>query len=214
MSALILHSYWRSSAAYRVRIALNYKGIDYAQITHDLRTGAQRDGDYLAIAPHGLIPVIEYGGRRFIESPALMEWIEARWPTPPLLPPDPDDAAIVRAMASLIACDIHPINNLRVLDSLRRDLAASQEQVQQWVARWTGRGLAALEVLIAEHGGRFAFGDTPTFADCFLVPQLYNAERFSVDLTPFPHVVAAGAAARALPAFSLAHPSVQPDADD
>lgn len=212
MSSLILHGYWRSSAAYRVRIALNLKGVAYTQITHDLAGGAQRDPAYLAIAPHGLVPAIEQEGRVLIESPAILEWIEARWSTPALLPADIDDAATVRAMAALIGCDIHPLNNLRVLRALKHDLGASQPQIDAWVARWIGEGFAALEQLIARHGGIYAFGDAPTLADCYLVPQLYNAERFAVDLTPYPRLVAAGEQARAHPAFVAAHPSGQPDA--
>lgn len=213
MSEILLHGYWRSSAAYRVRIALHLKGLAYRQITHDLRTGAQRQEEYLAIAPHGLIPAIEYDGRRIIESMAILEWLETRWPTPPLLPADPDDAAIVRSMTALIGCDIHPLNNLRVLNILRSDLAASPEQVQAWATRWISDGFAALESLIMQHGGGYAFGDSPTLADCYLVPQIYSARRFGVDLSAYPRLVAAGEAAERLPAVMAAHPNKQPDAD-
>jgi maleylpyruvate isomerase len=213
MSDIVLHGYWRSSASYRLRIALNLKGLAYSQVTHDLRTGEQRLADYVAIAPHALVPAIEHAGKHFIESPALLEWIEARWPLPPLLPSEIDDAEVVRAMTSLIACDIHPLGNLRVLKRLRTQFGASDEQVNEWVVLWVTQGFDALEVMIAQHGGRFAFGDSPTFADCCLVPQLYNAERFGVDLTYFPRIVAVGAAARALPEFAAAHPALQPDTD-
>jgi maleylpyruvate isomerase len=213
MSEMLLHGYWRSSAAYRVRIALNLKGLLYRQITHDLRTGAQRLQDYLAIAPHGLVPAIEYEGRSIIESMAILEWLEARWPAPALLPADPDDAAIVRSMAALIGCDIHPLNNLRVLNILRADLAASPEQVETWVSHWISYGFAALETLIVQHGGIYAFGDSPTMADCYLVPQIYSARRFGVDLSAYPRLVAAGEAAGRLPAVMAAHPDRQPDAD-
>lgn len=212
MSALVLHGYWRSSAAYRVRIALNLKGVAYEQVTHNLLTGGQRDPAYLAIAPHGLLPALEADGQPMIESPAILEWIETRWPKPALLPSDPDEAAIVRAMAALIGCDIHPLNNLRVLRTLKQDFAASQAMIDAWIARWVSEGFAALERMMAAHGGGFAYGAAPTLADCYLVPQLYNAERFKVDLSPFPKVVAAAAAARALPAVERAHPSHQPDA--
>jgi len=212
MSDLVLHGYWRSSAAYRVRIALNLKGADYAQVAHDLRTGGQRDPAYLAIAPHGLVPALEHGGTTLIESPAILEWIEARWPEPALLPADIDQAAIVRAMVALICCDIHPINNLRILNALREDFGASSEQVSAWVSRWIGAGFAALETLVAQHGGRHAFGEALTLADCCLVPQLYNAMRFGVDLSPYPRLVAAGEAANALLAFIAAQPDRQPDA--
>lgn len=213
MTPLVLHGYWRSSAAYRVRIALNLKGVPYAQVPHDLRIGEQRAPDYLALAPHGLVPALQSGDTVLIESPAILEWIEARWPTPALLPTVAEDAAIVRAMAALIACDIHPLNNLRVLKALRSDFGASEDQVTAWIHRWISEGFAALESLIARHGGGFAFGDAPTIADCHLVPQLYSARRFGVDLSPYPRIVAAGEAAEELPAIAAAHPDAQPDAD-
>lgn len=213
MSGLVLHGYWRSSASYRLRIALNLKGLDYTQIAHDLRDGEQRDPGYLALAPHGLVPALEHDGKVFIETPAIFEWLEARWPARPLLPASPDDAAVVRAMAALIACDIQPLNNLRVLDALRDDIGASDAQVRAWITRWIGEGFAALECLVAIHGGLFAFGDTPTFADCNLVPQVYNAERFGIDLAPFPRLRQVTATALSVPAFARAHPDQQPDAN-
>lgn len=210
--AVTLHGYWRSSAAYRVRIALNLKGVDYAQVSHDLRAGDQRDAGYLAIAPHGLVPALDVGDRVLIESPAIIEWIEARWPTPPLLPGDAGEAAVIRGMAALIGCDIHPLNNLRVLNHLREEFQASKEQVKGWIAHWIAEGFAPLEQLVARHGSGFAYGDAPTLADCYLVPQLYNAGRFGVDLSSYPHLVAAGEAALKLPAIEAAHPDRQPDA--
>lgn len=211
MSDTILHSYWRSSAAYRVRIALGLKGVAYSQVTHDLRAGEQRDPAYLAIAPHGLVPAIEHEGEVLIESPAILEWIEAKWPEPRLLPSSPDAAAKVRTIAALIGCDIHPLNNLRVLTRLRTQFDAGNAQVKDWIAHWIGEGFGALEQLVARDGGAFAFGDTPTLADCYLVPQVYNAERYNVDLGAYPRTLAAAEAARALPAFAAAHPDAQPD---
>jgi maleylpyruvate isomerase len=212
MSALTLHGYWRSSAAYRVRIALNLKGVDYAQVSHDLRAGEQRQDDYLAIAPHGLVPALVAEGTILIESPAILEWIEATWPAPALLPEKPEGAAIVRSMAALIACDIHPLNNLRVLNRLKEDFNASKDQVKAWVRHWIAAGFAPLEQLVAQYGGPFAFGNAPTLADCYLVPQLYNARPFGVDLTPYPKMLAAEEAALSLPAFQAAQPDRQPDA--
>lgn len=213
MSAPVLHGYWRSTASYRVRIALAVKGVDYAQVTHDLRTGAQRDPAYLALAPQGLVPALEADGLVLTQSPAILEWIEERWPTPALLPADAEGRAAVRAMAALIGCDLHPLNNLRVLAALRSEFGASQAQVDAWIARWIGDGFAALEPQVARHGAGFAFGEAPTLVDCYLVPQLYSAERFGVDLTPYPTLVAAGEAMRAIPEVAAAHPSAQPDAD-
>ena len=213
MSELLLHGYWRSSAAYRVRIALNLKGVHYAQISHDLRKGDQRADEYLSVAPHGLVPALVAGDETLIESPAILEWIEARWPQPPLLPTSASEAATVRAMAAIIGCDIHPVNNLRILKALREQFGATDEQVNAWVQRWISEGFSALETLVARHGGTFAFGDHPTLADCYLVPQIYNARRFSVDLAPFPHLAAAAAAADRLDAFCAARPEAQPDAD-
>lgn len=213
MSQIILHSYWRSSAAYRVRIALNLKNLMYLQVGHDLRAGEQQAQEYLAVAPHGLVPAIEYEGRQLIESPAIIEWLDARWPTPALLPPSADDAAVVRAMVAIIACDIHPINNLRVLNTLRRDFGASEDAINIWVAEWITRGFTALEVLVNQHRGTYAFGDTPSMADCFLVPQFYNAERFGVETRGFPQISAVVSNARLLSAFVHAEPASQPDAD-
>lgn len=213
MSNFLLHGYWRSSAAYRVRIALNLKGVRYAQKSHDLRKGDQRADDYLRIAPHGLVPALVAGNEALIESPAILEWIEARWPEPSLLPIKAFEAATVRAMAAIIGCDIHPLNNLRILKTLRDQFNASDEQVTSWVQRWIGEGFAALETLVARHGGRFAFGDHLTLADCYLVPQLYNARRFGVELSPYPRLVAAAAAAERVDAVSMARPELQPDAD-
>ncbi len=213
MSDIVLHGYWRSSASYRVRIALNFKRVAYRQVTHDLRQDEQRSKSYREIAPHGLVPVLEHGETTLIESPAIIEWIDARWPEPSLIPQDMEAAAIVRAMAALIACDIHPLNNLRVLKALKSDLRASEDQVQAWMTRWMNEGFAALEAMIARHGNGYCFGDRPTIADCYLVPQIYNARRFGVDLTPYPHILPANQASEALAPVRDAHPDRQPDAD-
>lgn len=213
MTDLVLHGYWRSSAAYRVRIALNLKGIAYTQVAHDLRVGEQRDDDYLALAPQGLVPAIEVDGMVITQSPAILEWIEERWPWTPLLPQTSGARARVRAMAALIGCDIHPLNNLRVLQALKAEFGADQSHIDAWIARWISNGFAALETLVADNGSGFCYGDRPSLADCYLVPQLYSAERFDVDLDPYPALRAVGERARAIPAFLKAHPTQQPDAD-
>ncbi|MGC4251368.1 MAG: maleylacetoacetate isomerase [Sphingobium sp.] len=213
MTELVLHGYWRSSAAYRVRIALNLKGIPYRQISHDLRSGEQRFEAYLAVSPHGMVPALQYGDLVLIESPAILEWIESKWPEPSLLPGGQDEVAIIRSMAALIGCDVHPLNNLRVLSTLRSAFDATDEQVQAWIHRWIDEGFSALEKIIALRGGRFAFGDVPTLADCYLVPQVYSARRFFADLGSYPRLVAAADAAGELPAILQAHPNFQPDAD-
>jgi len=208
-----LHGYWRSGTSYRTRIALNLKGLDYEQVTHDLRRGEQRQPDYLALAPQGLVPALEVDGLALTQSPAILEWLDERWPTPPLLPADRDARAIVRAMAALIGCDIHPLNNLRILKVLKKDFGALQEQLDGWAGRWIGDGFAALELMVDRHGATFAFGDSPTLVECYLIPQLYSAERFNVDLSPYPRLTAIGEQAGALEAFVRAHPDRQPDAD-
>lgn len=208
-----LHGYWRSTASYRVRIALALKGLDYAQAAHDLRMGEQREAAFVALSPQGLVPALESDGAILTQSLAIIEWLDEQWPTPPLLPSDPIGRATVRAMAQIVACDIHPLNNLRVLTALRQEMNADEAQVARWIARWIEEGFAALETLVARHGGRFAYGDTPGLADCCLVPQLFAAERFEVDVSGFPCLVAAATRAAELEAVRQAAPAMQPDAD-
>jgi maleylpyruvate isomerase len=208
-----LHGYWRSGTSYRTRIALNLKGLAYEQVTHDLRKGEHKDSAFLTLQPQGLVPALEVEGEVLIQSPAILEWLEEAHPQPPLLPVDPVARAQVRAMAAIVGCDIHPVNNLRILKSLRGDLRADEAQVSAWIARWIAEGFTALETLIARHGGAYAYGDAPTLADVYLVPQAYAAERFNVDLSAWPHLNAAVAHARQHPAFAKAAPEAQPDAD-
>lgn len=210
---MLLHGYWRSTASYRVRIALNLKGLSYEQATHDLRTGAQRSDVFRALNPQGLVPALEADGHFLTQSPAILEWLEERFPAPPLLPEGPDARATVRAFAAIVACDIHPLNNLRVLNALRSDFQAGAESVNGWIARWIAEGFVALEAMVSRYGGDYAFGDAPTLADCLLVPQVYSAERFGVDLAPFPNLAGAAARARSTEPFRAAHPDAQPDAD-
>ena len=208
-----LHGYWRSSAAYRVRIALNLKGLAYRQVPHDLRTGAQRHQSYTMLNPQGLVPALETNQGVVTQSLAILEWLEETHPAPALLPTSARSRATVRAMAGLIACDIHPLNNLRVLTTLRSEFGADEAQVSAWIGRWITEGFGALETLVARHGGQYAFGDTPTLADCCLVPQVYSAERFGVDLSRFPRILDCTAATLALEPVAKAHPDRQPDAD-
>lgn len=210
---MILHGYWRSGAAYRVRIALALKGFDYEQVNHDLRTGAQAAPDYAAINSQHLVPTLVAGDTIITQSSAIIEWLEEALPSPALLPADRDARAIVRSMAAIIGADTHPLHNLRVIQTLGSDLNADAAQVQAWTTKWIAAGFAALEPMIVRHGRGYAFGETPTIADCFIVPALYSAERFSVDVAPYPALVAAAEATRALPAVAAAHPARQPDAD-
>lgn len=209
--SLTLHSAWRASAPYRVRIALNLKGVAYGYAPVDLAAGGQREDAYKAVNPQMLVPTLEADGRLLTQSLAIIEWLEETHPTPPLLPHDPFDRAVVRAMAGIVACDIHPVNNLRILKALA---AMGQDETARnaWVERWVREGFDALEPMVAEHGRGWSFGDAPTLADCCLVPQVYNARRFGVDLGPWPAITSIAGAAQAHPAFVAAHPDQQPDA--
>lgn len=210
---MILHGYWRSGAAYRVRIALELKGLTYDQQGVDLRTGAQRSEAFVALNPQGMVPALEVDGAVLTQSPAILEWLEETHPVPPLLPADPVERAHVRAMAALIGCDIHPLNNLRVGKALRETFGADQTAVDAWAARWILPGFEALERLVAVHGDSWCFGSAPTLADGYLIPQIYSARRFNVPLDAFPRLLAIDAAAADHPAFAAAHPDRQPDAD-
>lgn len=208
-----LHGYFRSSASYRVRIALNLKGLSAEHLPHHLRKGEQRDPGYLAINPQGLVPTLQDGrGTILTQSLAIIEWLDEIHPQPPLLPKDPLRRAHVRAFAQVIACDTHPLQNLKVLARLR-ELGLPEEQVTGWAA-WANReGLSACETLIAGESGPFCFGAAPSIADLCLVPQLANARRFGVDVAAFPRLLRAEAAARNLKAFADAAPERQPDAE-
>ncbi len=212
---LTLHGYFRSSAAWRVRIALALKGIPHAQAFRHLRKGEQSAADFVAMNPQGLVPALDVAGAGVLtQSLAIVEWLEETQPGPKLLPADPWGRARVRALAQTIACDIHPIQNLRVLQYLKRELGQDQPAIDAWARHWIGLGLAALETRLAEpESGRFCHGDAPGLADLCLVPQLGNARRFATDLAPYPRVLAVEAACLALPAFRAAAPEAQPDAE-
>lgn len=212
-AALVLHGYWRSGTSYRTRIALNIKGLDYTQAPVDLRAGDQKSDVYRALNPQGLVPALETPDGILTQSSAILEWLEERFPDPPLLPPDLAGRAAVRAMAMAVACDVHPLNNLRVLKYLKHPLGHAQPAIDAWAGHWIAEGFAALEQMIARLGGKFAYGDSLTLADCHLVPQYYSAQRFGVDCTPYPRLVEAVRNAVAVEPVRLAYPDYQPDAD-
>lgn len=212
-----LYTFFRSSASYRVRIALNLKGLDYEQAPIHLRRGGgeQLDGAYRAINPQALVPALEDDGRILTQSLAIIEYLDERYPKPPLLPSDAADRAITRSMALLIACEVHPIQNLRVLNHLKNDHKQSDDDTIRWARHWIDLGLSALEqmVISASKQGEFCFGETPTLADLCLVPQLANARRFGVDLSAYPKLLAIEVTCMSLPAFANAAPEQQPDAE-
>jgi maleylacetoacetate isomerase/maleylpyruvate isomerase len=213
-----LYSYWRSSAAYRVRIALNYKQIPYQQVTPNLAKQEQRSAGYLALNPQGLVPSLEldgaHAGEIISQSLAIIEYLEAVKQQPSLFPVDPLARARVNTMALAIACDIHPMNNQRVLRYLKVELGQDDASVNQWYARWICDGFAAVEAWASEYSsdGRYLFGDAVSLADVLLVPQMYNARRFEVNLQAFPTLLSVDKHLCSLPAFAAAAPELQPDA--
>lgn len=213
---LKLYSYWRSSAAYRARIALNLKGLDYAiEPVHLVRDGGQQHADdYAALNPQELVPTLRHGERVLTQSLAILEYLDEIWPEPALLPDDSAGRARVRALAQLVACDIHPLNNLRVMQFFDREWNVPQAERDLWTLHWMRVGFEALEDMLigSLDTGRFCHGDTPGMADCCLVPQLYNARRFHLDLTPYPTLLRIEQVCLALPAFDAARPENQPDA--
>jgi maleylacetoacetate isomerase len=203
---LRLYDYHRSSASYRVRIALNLKGIAYDSVPLNLLEGRHKEEGYRAVNPQGLVPALEIDGHVLTQSLAIIDYLDSTRPDPPLVAADPADAAHVRALALVVACDIHPVNNLRVLKYLSGPLGQPQEARDAWYRHWVSEGLAALEAMAAPRAGRFLFGDSPTLADICLVPQLFNARRFEVPLDDYPVLVRADLEANRLEAFAAAHP--------
>lgn len=210
-----LYGFFRSSASYRVRIALNLKGLDYEQASIRLAKGEQYQPDFTAISPQNLVPVLEHDGLRFYQSPAIIEYLEEVYPDPPLLPKDPVGRSRVRSLALISACEIHPLNNTRVLNYLTETLNLTEEQKTGWYHHWITIGFAALEKRLAgeKETGKFSHGDTPGFADICLVPQVANAKRFKVDLTAFPTILRINDTCLALDPFRKAMPTNQPDAE-
>lgn len=210
--AWTLHSSWRATAPYRVRIGLRLKGCEHAYHAVDLIGGQQREPGYKAVNPQGLVPALDLGdGTVLTQSLAILEWLEETRPSPPILPRAALDRAIVRRMAGIIACDIHPLNNTRVARKLA-ELGVEPSAIADWTHGWIAEGFDALEPLVAQYGGAFAFGDSPTLADCCLVPQVYSARRFELDVGRWPKLIAAADRAAEHPAFRAAHPNNQPDA--
>lgn len=215
--ALTLYSYWRSSAAYRVRIGLNLKRLDYQlQPVHLVRDGGEQRADaYRALNPQQLVPMLLHGSRRITQSLAILEYVDECWPQPALMPIDARGRARVRALSQLVACDIHPLNNLRVAQYLKRELGAEQAAIDDWMRHWMREGFSAMQTMLTDstETGAFCHGESPSIADCCLIPQLYNARRFGLDLTHYPELTRIEANALALPAFDQARPENQPDAD-
>ena len=209
-----LYTYFRSSAAFRVRIALNLKGLGYEPVFVHLAKGEHRRAEYGAINPQALLPTLELDdGKRLTQSLAIIEWLEEKHPTPPLLPKESMARARVRSLAYLVASEIHPLNNLRVLQHLKRALNQTQEQIDTWYRYWIADGLAKLEAELAGSSGKFCHGDSPSMADCCLVPQIFNAKRYNSDLAPYPTTMRVFENCMKVEAFDRAQPSKQPDAE-
>jgi maleylpyruvate isomerase len=213
-----LYNFFRSGTSHRLRIALNLKGVSVDYVPVDLRTEQHLGAAYKALNPQGLVPALQLdaddGGQLLIQSPAIIEWLEERYPTPPLLPSHRDARARVRALAAIVGCDIHPVNNRRILEALRHDFGADDAAVNRWCATWISDGFDAIEALLAGDAtrGDFCFGQAPTLADVYLVAQVESARRFKVDLDRWPLIAGIDAACGEIDAFRRAAPAVQPDA--
>ena len=213
---LTLYDYWRSSSAYRVRIALNLKGLDYRQVpVHLVRDGGQQNSpSYRKINPLGLVPALAHGERVVVQSLAICEYLDESFDARPLLPAGPADRARVRGLVQSVCSEVQPLNNLSVMQYLKGEMKTSDQDYQRWYGHWIARGFQAIEAWLNDpSSGRFCHGDTPGLADCFLVPQVYNAERFSCDLGPYPHIREITARCRRLEAFEKASPERQSDAE-
>ena len=211
---MTLYGYFRSSTSYRTRIAMNLKGLDYDYIAVNLAQDEQLESAFKAINPQGLVPVLQADDLLLYQSPAILEWLEEVYPEHALLPKDAAGRMQVRAISAMIGCDIHPINNRRILQYLRNELSVDETEVMAWCNRWMSEGFAALEKRLAQDKtrGKFCYGDKPTFADCYLIPQVSSARRFKVDLSLYPNIVEIDTHCRTLKAFADADPMMQPDA--
>jgi len=211
---MTLYGYFRSGTAYRTRIALNLKGLDYENIAINLAQDEQLEAAFKAINPQGLVPVLQADDLLLYQSPAILEWLEDVYPEHALLPNDTTGRMHVRALSAMIGCDIHPINNRRILQYLRNELSVDEEKVIAWCNRWITEGFTALETRLAadKNRGNYCYGDRPTLADCYLIPQVSSARRFKVDLTAYPNIVAIDTHCQTIQAFMDAAPMMQPDA--
>ncbi len=209
-----LHSFFRSGTSHRLRIALNLKGLAYNYVAVDLRREEHLSDAFRAVNPQGMVPALEIDGQIKTQSPAIIEWLEERYPTPALLPSNIDDRAHVRALAAIVGCDIHPINNRRILEALRSEFGADDAAINRWCSTWITAGFDAFEALLAanQRRGDFCFGDAPSLADVYLIPQVESARRFKVDMARWPLISAVDAACAQIDAFRLAAPALQPDA--
>lgn len=209
-----LYSFFRSGTSHRLRIALNLKGVATDYVAVDLRVDEQQGDAFKSVNPQQLVPALDTGKQVLTQSPAIIEWLEEKHPMPALLPAGPDDRAHVRALAAMVGCDIHPLNNRRVLQTLRKQFGANEDAINAWCATWISAGFDAYEALIAAdtQRGRFSFGDTPTLADVYLIPQVESARRFKVDMARWPLISAIDKACGELEAFKKAAPMAQPDA--
>lgn len=206
-----LYNFFRSGTSHRLRIALNLKDLEYDQVAVDLRNEEHLGAAFKALNPQGMVPVLVDGAKALTQSPAIIEWLEERYPSPPLLPADCDDRARVRALAAIVGCDVHPLNNRRILEYLRNSLHCDEAAVNAWCAEWIGAGFDAMEKMLSidRRRGRFCHGDAPTLADVYLVLQVESARRFKVDLSPYPNIVAVDSACSQLDAFRRAAPAAQ-----
>jgi maleylpyruvate isomerase len=209
-----LYNFFRSGTSHRLRIALNLKGVTSDYVAVDLRVEEHLKDAFKSVNPQQLVPALDTGEQVLIQSPAIIEWLEEKYPTPALLPAELNQRAHVRALAAIIGCDIHPINNRRILETLRKSFGANEDAINGWCGTWISAGFDAYEALIAAdtQRGAFSFGDAPTLADVYLIPQVESARRFKVDLTKWPHIMAVEKACMALEAFKKAAPLSQPDA--